>query len=418
MPSSQLEKIIVTRDTLIASRKKRKHEFGNYATAEEVSALTALSKPSKQFFTNVQSFSLNPSTLQFILSGGAASKAGIFNALSPGSNNTLFTSKSGIITSSLWINDSTVALGTKAGIIELYSVEIPSGEGPDLKPELISSDPVATIDVASKTDSQDSATIQTLKIHPTGDLLLSLTSHSLVSLHDISDKENPKTLSEFTSSSPYSTLDIHPDGMLLALGHASTPTIDIQLFESETSGSSLELPEEYYNGHSKDQIHVSSISFAENGYWLAASYAVSNNDKEDSMDVDNKSFDIIGTVFIWDLRKQKIGHVVKFPSIISEVSTALPAAKSPLKKLSSLGIDRVQFDKSSTFLAAKFYTSLAVVSYVKAEKKWSSSIGEEEKDLFNFKASHEIADVAWGPLAKYLYIITQKGAIQTFGLNK
>lgn len=422
LPSSHVEKITATRDALIAERKKRKHEFGDYATAEEISALTALSKPSKQFFTNVHSFSLNPSTLQFILSGGAASKAGIFNALSAASHNTLFTSKSGIITSSLWINDSTIALGTKTGNIELYSVEIPTGDGPDLKAELVSSDPVAIIDVASKTENQDSAAIKTLRIHPTGDLLLSLTSNSLVSIHDISDKENPTTLSEFTYSLPLSTVDIHPDGMLVAFGRAMSPVIDIQILNPEIPNSSLELPEEYYNGHNADQIHVASMSFAENGYWLAASYAVNNNndESEDSMDVDNKSFDIAGSVFVWDLRKQKVSHVVKFPSIISEISSALSsgAAKSPLKKLPVLGIDRIQFDKSSTYMVAKFHTHLAVVSYVKAEKKWSSSIGEEEKDLFSFTASHEIADIAWGPLARYLYIITQKGAIQTFGLDK
>lgn len=454
LPQPIVQAISAKQKELSSTRRKRK-AGPQWATLQEIVSLAAHEKPSKQFFQHAQSLSISPSisstsSFEFLLSGGAASKAGIFNPYKPSHLNTLFSSSSGIITTSSWISDSLFALGTKSGQIELYSTEIPSEESA-ADPTTVAPGPVtllSTIDLSSNT-SGDS--VISLKTHPVSSLLFSLTSSSTWAIHDVSDPSSPKTLASSTpldSSIIYTTIDVHPDGNLVAIG-TSQSSIDIYSLENGERLAQLVLPGAAAAAatSSSSTASVSALTFCENGYWLAASYNsssnINNNTNGDAMDIDIESsssdtVDLDGTAIIWDLRKLSITHTVPFPKLKELNRSSNKSRKSgPFTTI----ISRLVFDNSTQYLVAISGSTLSIVGFVKSKKSWTSNLPENDdlllqlsqgdgddddnnssqnkrSSLFTFSApsGQKIEDIVWSKNRKAIHIVTQKGSFQTFSV--
>lgn len=152
--------------------------------------------------------------------------------------------------------------------------------------------------------------VTVIKHHPLPTIIVSLStgpSTSFWAVHDISDISQPKVLGSAVSPDgvTYTTLDVHPDGILVALG-TSTGSIEIFSLDTGLQAAQFQLP-----GDSSSSAAVSALTFSENGYWLAAAY---ENDADNTMEVDGRP-DIIGTALIWDLRKSSVKFTVPFALI-------------------------------------------------------------------------------------------------------
>ena len=131
---------------------------------------------------------------------------------------------------------------------------------------------------------------------------------------------------------------------------------EIKLFDPK-SGDSLAS----FNCHGP----IKSISFSENGTWLAVAVQGSS------------------TVQIWDLRKA---------SIITELEIGS-------------AVSNVRWDYTGQYLATVGVGGITVQQYQKSSKSWSEPL---KKGLSGIDAS-------WGPNAKSLVVLTEAGSLQVFG---
>lgn len=394
LPDTVFEAIAHKRQELVATRRQRKIGL-DWTSLNDVSKFGLVKKATKQFFPNAHQLVIDP-TSKFLLSGGGASKAGVFSTQNPSTDNALFTGNIGIITASGWISDSVFALGSKTNLIELFRVSRLSNSNN------LSVVPLSTINLTD-IDSSKQYAVTAIKSHPVSSLFVTISSFihafngcSFWAVHDVSDPENPKTISHGTTTKQheayYTSMDIHPDGNLLALG-TSTGSIKIFSLESGEKVASLELPNPYVSFGAD----VLALAFAENGYWLGASYRkVGVHPDETKMQQEGS--DIENKIFIWDLRKLKVTHMLN-------VSVGL--------------IHSLKFDLSSQFIAAVGSNSVVVAGYVKPKKAWTTdpSVVSDFPNLTDgalFRYNDNYAGVAWGEKASSLYTINPKGSISTF----
>ncbi|GJJ08814.1 hypothetical protein Clacol_003033 [Clathrus columnatus] len=148
----------------------------------------------------------------------------------------------------------------------------------------------ASADKTARLWDSDSGSIHTVKthkgevtglaVHPTLSFFALASSDKTYSLHNFAT--NALIFQSVPNEFAFSTLGIHPDGALLALG---TPSSTIQIYDIRSGKIGASLVPSNSNG----VFTVNTLSFSENGYNLIAPSA------DD-------------TVAVWDLRKQKDVH--------------------------------------------------------------------------------------------------------------
>lgn len=179
-------------------------------------------------------------------------------------------------------------------------------------------------------------------VHPTLSFFALASADKTYSLHSFNT--NALIFQSALSEYGFTTLGIHPDGALLALG-TSHSTIQIYDIRSGKIGASL-VPSDENAGF----FTVNTLSFSENGYHLAAPSA--NN-----------------TVAIWDLRKQKEAHNI------------------------SLGqgskINKVVYDYSAQFLGIAGSQGATVF----AHKTWEEIIKLTDGDVSDLTISRDGAEI-------------------------
>jgi len=151
------------------------------------------------------------------------------------------------------------------------------------------------------------------------------------------------------------TITFHPDGHLLALGTSSGETL---LYDAKTSQLA-------HTFAASAAAPISSLSFSENGTWLAASTANSSS------------------VTIYDLRKLNVLKTL-------DVGTAVTG---------------VSWDYTGQFLAACGPGGVLVSSYDKKAKAWSEPL----------RKAIGAVDVKWGASAGSLVVLTGEGAVSVLG---
>lgn len=134
----------------------------------------------------------------------------------------------------------------------------------------------------------------------------------------------------------------------------------IKLFDVKTSENAAN-----FTSASSSGAPVASLSFSENGTWLASALAQSTS------------------VSIWDLRKMAELKVL-------DIGT---------------GISSVEWDYTGQFLAVCGQGCVAVQQYEKASKSW----------LEPFRKAISAVDVKWGANAKSLLALTGDGAVSVLG---
>jgi pre-mRNA-processing factor 19 len=107
---------------------------------------------------------------------------------------------------------------------------------------------------------------------------------------------------------------------------------------------------------------VISLSFSENGTWLASASSGSTS------------------VLVWDLRKEAIIKTIEFGSAISDIA----------------------WDYTAQYLAIAGGGAVAVESYQKSGKKWSEL----------FKKAMKSRKVVWDPLGQHLLVDGEKGIVE------
>ena len=141
----------------------------------------------------------------------------------------------------------------------------------------------------------------------------------------------------------------HPDGHLLALG---TTTGEIQLYTVANSEKAVTF---------SSSGAVASLSFSENGTWLASAAKGSSS------------------VSVWDLRKQ---------SVVKEIEVGSAVAS-------------VIWDYTGQFLAVGGPSCVAVQHYSKSSKAWTEP----------FRKAISANDVAWGASGLSLVALNKEGGI-------
>jgi pre-mRNA-processing factor 19 len=207
-----------------------------------------------------------------------------------------------------------------------------------------------------------------VSLHPSGDLLASVGSDKSYVLYDLRSLDGQPAARVFSDSGKLRLLDehnfnpitddvveltccqFHPDGQLLAAGAKDGK---IRIFNISTSeiGASLQT-----DGP------VLSLSFSENGYFLASASAGSK------------------TVQNWDLRKEAVANTIEFGQQVISVA----------------------WDHSAQFLAAVGSGAVAIFGYQKKAKTFEELL---KKGVENARR------VAWDPNGKHLLVDGPEGVL-------
>lgn len=190
--------------------------------------------------------------------------------------------------------------------------------------------------------------------HPCGDILASVGSDKSYVLYDL---VNSTVVTQVFCDSELTTVAFHPDGHLLAVG-----TVDgiIKLYDVKTSENVGN-----FSSASSAASAIQSLSFSENGTWLASALSGSSS------------------VTIWDLRKLTELKVLDIGTAVTGVS----------------------WDYTGQFLAACGPGGVVVNQYTKSSKAWSEPL----------RKAVNAVDVKWGAQAKSLIALTGEGAISVLG---
>ncbi|KAJ3277168.1 hypothetical protein HDV01_000220 [Terramyces sp. JEL0728] len=205
---------------------------------------------------------------------------------------------------------------------------------------------------AAKSLNAHSGPVVDVAIHPTNDYFISAGEDAVWNFVDLERFEVISAVStpEIDSGNlklmaAYSTIQIHPDGLLLGTGSADSV---VRLWDIKSKSVAAS-----FTGHSGA---ISSISFSENGYHVAT------GSTKDSF------------VKFWDLRKLTDFHTLQLPNTDSFA-----------------GVPSVKFDHSGKYVGIAHGNNLSV--YV--VKKW------ELISTFEHHLS-PVTDFAFGPDAKYI----------------
>jgi pre-mRNA-processing factor 19 len=368
LPENIVALLNAKQQELTPTRKKRKTPAG-WATAEQLKNFT-LQSTSKQLFTNVSKFALDPNTKKLILTGGGKSQAGVYSVESQA----LVASfgASAIVSAVAWTTENLLVVGTKAGHIEVFRFE--------------GSEVTAHGDNNS-IDLSEYGRVVDIQPHPVSSLVTVISttaapklqeSTSTLSVLDLSSNTVVASFQGVDATVSYTSLAVHPDGILVAVG-TSNGTIEVR---SLNSGGDIAATLDVGASNEGATVGaVTALSFSENGYWLASAVA-----------------ELPASAQLWDLRK------------LTQIALiALPTAESVAGSV----VHALAFDYSGQFLAATTASGVIdVVGYIKASKSWTPESLFAATDL----AKPAAYSVAWGTGAVSLYAVSAKGAVQRYGL--
>ncbi|KIJ68708.1 hypothetical protein HYDPIDRAFT_81838 [Hydnomerulius pinastri MD-312] len=330
LPKDVVDQIDETQQALSSTRKKRKAPAG-YTTAAEVKTFTAkhtipsLHSASPAGMTSIAVSRTNPS--QFLTGGNdkivqlydkstdkvLASLKGHTKKV----NHVAFRERDG---------DNTLVLSAGADkIAKVWSHDSASGEYL----------PKATI-------RSHKGDLTGLAVHPTSTLVAFSSLDKTYSLHELSNFN--QVYRSAPSEEAFTSLAIHPDGALLALG---TPTSKIQICDVRTGtvAAIISPPE-------GTPFSVNTLSFSENGYHLLAP-------------------DSLSSVAIWDLRKMKAAHSISLGD--------------------SFKVNKVAYDYSANFLGVAGSEGIRLF----AHKSW--------EELVRFEEAGDVTDVVFGVQGKEIW---------------
>lgn len=184
--------------------------------------------------------------------------------------------------------------------------------------------------------------------HPCGTIIASVGVDKSYTLYDV---HNTRVLTQIFTDVELTTVKFHPDGHLIATGAADG---SIKLYETKTSRLAHTFPP-------TANAPVSSLSFSENGTWLAS--AISGQT----------------ALTVWDLRKLSALKTL-------EIGTAVTG---------------ITWDYTGQFLAACGPGGIVVSQYAKSSKQWSEPL----------RKAINAVDVQWGARAMSLIALTGDGAV-------
>ncbi|KAA8904814.1 WD40-repeat-containing domain protein [Sphaerosporella brunnea] len=319
VPSYIQEKIEATKAELGATRKKRSIPEG-WATADTVSSFKVVST-SEPLYPGTKALALDASG-DLALAGGADGIAGVYSVSQQQLLRPLKASD-GAINDVAWAGKSAVT-ASSSGVVRVWNEQ-----GND------------SISVTAHAGD-----VVAVAVHPAKSIVASAGADKSWVLCDI---EARKSVVQVYDPSKFTTAQFHPDGYLLGLGTDS----QIKIFDvrSATIAGSL----------GPVAAPVSSLSFSENGYWLAVA-------------LQGQSI-----AEIWDLRKQAVTKSLDIGS----------------------RVDHVAWDYSGQFLAASGPSGISVQHYAKATKSWSEPL----------QAAVPSVATAWGSKGSSLVSANYEGAI-------
>jgi len=198
------------------------------------------------------------------------------------------------------------------------------------------------------TGAQDALT--GLSVHPSGDLLVTGGKDKSWAVYDVREGVE---LNSMNAGSALSTIDFHPDGVILAGGGASDGVV--RIFDLKAWKHAATLKDAHVGG-------ITAFAFSENGYHCA-------------------SGDSSGVIKLWDLRK------------LANFNT-LQCRANEGDKAGSI-ISSIRFDDTASYLAASVGSHLSIY----ACKQW-----EEIHTLNDHK--DRITDIAWGSQARTIATVS------------
>ena len=190
-----------------------------------------------------------------------------------------------------------------------------------------------------------------LSVHASGQLLATASKDATWALYDVTLGTELKRMA--CNSAPLSTVNFHPDGVILAAGGAADGVV--RVFDLKSCKLAASLKDAHSGG-------ITAFAFAENGVHCASAEAS-------------------GVVKLWDLRK------------LANFATIAPAPMEGDK--AGAIVSSLAFDDSASFLAAA--TGSRVVLY--GTKTW-----DEITNLHDHK--DRVTGVAWGSQARSLLSVS------------
>lgn len=342
LPKEIVDQIDETQQNLSATRKKRKAPAGYTSTAEvktfaATHTIPSLHSASPAGMTSLAVSRLNPS--QF-LTGGNDKIVQLYDR-----------------------STDKVLASLKGHTKKVNHVAFREQEGESTLILSAGADKIAKIWAHDSASSEyiPKATIRTHKgeltglvVHPTNSILALSSLDKTYSLHELSN------FTQVYRSAPgedaFTSLAIHPDGALLALG---TPSSKIQICDvrSGNIAASITPPD-------ASPFTVGSLSFSENGYHLLAP-------------------DSSSSVAIWDLRKMKTAHTI------------------PLGE--GFKVNKVLYDYSAQYLGVAGSEGIRVF----AHKTWD--------ELVRFEEAGDVSDIVFGEQGKEIWA-TSGREVRIWGL--
>ena len=329
LPKHVIDQIDETQQNLSSTRKKRKAPAG-YTTPAEIKTFSAkhtipsLHSVSPAGINSIAISRVHPS--QF-LTGGNDKIVQLYDRASDKVLAALSGHTKKVNHVALRERDGEPTLLFSAGsdkIAKIWSHDSASGEY----------QPKATI----KTHKSD---VTGLVIHPTSTLVAYSSLDKTYSLHALSDFS--QVYHSVPGDEPFTSLAIHPDGALLALG---TPSSKIQVCDVRSGTVATTISPE------GTPFSVNTLSFSENGYHLLAP-------------------DSLSSVAIWDLRKMTAVHSIPLGDTFK--------------------VNKVVYDYSANFFGVAGNEGVRLF----AHKTW--------EELVRFEEASDVTDLVFGDQGKELW---------------
>jgi len=328
--SEEVKAKLTAKSTELSKERKNRVIPENLATAEEIKSYQVVTSNTihKTSPAGVTCLDINPKNEDLIVTGGNDKEVLIFNR-ETGKTGPRLSGHTKAITDVLFHPTQDVIFSTSKD--KTAKVWTPSEKGY----------------AASHTVTVHQGDVTGCSVHATGDYWVTVSEDSTWAFHDIATSA---VLAKVDVSAPCSSLALHPDGLILGTGTTSS---QIKIWDIKTQKNVAS-----FEGH---KASVSSLSFSENGYYLASSAG--------------------NTVKLWDLRKLKNLHSIEVPSEVTAV----------------------EWDLSGSYLAVSS-NDLRVF------------MGKALTHVATFtNHTKQVTDVKWGQLGKFLVSVSSDRTLKVWG---